>query len=122
MEILLAVTVAYLIFLIFNKLTAPKVEHVSGKMLDQMIGDKTNKKQFIDVRTPGEFSSRKVKGFQNIPLDQLQKRIKEINTEIPVVVMCASGSRSMKAAKILSKNGFKNIVNVKGGISTYSGK
>lgn len=122
MEILLAVTVAYLVFLIFNKLTAPKVEHVSGKMLDQMIGDKTNKKQFIDVRTPGEFSSRKVKGFQNIPLDQLQKRIKEINAEIPVVVMCASGSRSMKAAKILSKNGFKNIINVKGGISTYSGK
>lgn len=122
MEILLAVTVAYLVFLIFNKLTAPKVEHVSGKMLDQMIGDKTNKKQFIDVRTPGEFSSRKVKGFQNIPLDQLQKRIKEINAEIPVVLMCASGSRSMKAAKILSKNGFKNIVNVKGGISTYSGK
>ena len=122
MEILLAVTVAYLVLLVFNKLTAPKVEHVSGKLLDQMIGDKSNKKQFIDVRTPGEFSSRKVKGFQNIPLDQLQKRIKEINAEIPVVLMCASGSRSMKAAKILSKNGFKNIANVKGGISTYSGK
>ncbi|GAB6109682.1 rhodanese-like domain-containing protein [Fusibacter bizertensis] len=122
MEILLAVLVAYVIFLIYNKITAPKVEHVSGNQLDQMIGDKANKKQFIDVRTPGEFSSRKVKGFQNIPLDQLQKRIKEIDGSMPVVVMCASGSRSMKAAKILSKNGIKNIVNVRGGISTYPGK
>lgn len=122
MEILLAVVVAYLLFFVYNKLTAPKVEHVSGNMLDQMVSDKSNKKQFIDVRTPSEFSSRKVKGFQNIPLDQLQKRIKEIDATMPVVVMCASGSRSMKAAKILSKNGIKNIVNVRGGISTYPRK
>ncbi|MDH8678283.1 rhodanese-like domain-containing protein [Fusibacter bizertensis] len=122
MDILLAVTVAYVIFLIISKLTAPKVEHVSGKMLDEMLGDKTNKKQYIDVRTAGEFNSRKVKGFKNIPLDQLHKRMKEIDADMPVVLMCASGSRSMKAAKILNKNGYKTIVNVKGGISSYPSK
>ena len=69
-----------------------------------------------------EFNSRKVKGFKNIPLDQLHKRMKEIDADMPVVLMCASGSRSMKAAKILNKNGYKIIVNVKGGISSYPSK
>lgn len=119
MEILLAITAAYIIMVLISKVTAPKVSHVSGRDLDAMIKDKQVKRQYVDVRTPNEFSGRKVKGFANIPLDQLGKRVKELNTEHPVVVMCASGSRSMRAARILSKNGFKQIVNVKGGISMY---
>ena len=122
MEILLAITAAYFIMVLISKMTAPKVTHVSGREIDALIKDKQNKKQFIDVRTPSEFNGRKVKGFSNIPLDQLGKRVKELNPELPVVVMCASGSRSMRAAKILSKNGYKQIINVKGGISTYPSK
>lgn len=122
MELLLAITAAYFIMVLFTRVTAPKVTHISGKEIDTLLKDKQSKKQFIDVRTANEFNGRKVKGFNNIPLDQLGRRVKELNPELPVVVMCASGSRSMRAARILSKNGFKQIINVKGGISTYPSK
>ena len=107
---------------VISKATAPKVTHVSGREIETLIKEKQIKRQFVDVRTASEFSGRKVKGFANIPLDQLGKRAKEMNPELPVVVMCASGSRSMKAARVLSKNGFKQIINVKGGISSVPSK
>lgn len=119
MEWLLYATGAYLILVVFSKLTAPKVESVSAKSLDALIADKSVKRQFVDVRTAGEFNGQKVKGFKNIPLDQLSKRMKEISPDQPVVLMCASGSRSMKAVKILYRNGYRQILNVKGGISAY---
>lgn len=122
MEILIGLTVVYFAMVVFQKVTAPKVTHIKGSVLDEMIKDKSVKRQFVDVRTVGEFGTRKVKGFMNIPLETLMKRMKELDPEKPVVVMCASGSRSMKAAKILSKAGFKDILNVRGGITSYSGK
>jgi len=119
MEILLGLTTAYLVLILFQKITGPKVTTVKGNQLDDMIKDKSVKRQFIDVRNENEFNTRKVKGFKNIPLGVLSKRLKEIDSEMPVVLMCASGARSMKAAQILSKAGYKNLVNVKGGMSSY---
>lgn len=119
MEILIGLTAAYLALVIFQKITRPKVTTVKGNQLDELIKDKSVKRQFVDVRNVDEFNSRKVKGFKNIPLGVLSKRMKEIDPEIPVVLMCASGARSMKAAQILSKAGYKNLYNVRGGISSY---
>lgn len=119
MEILIGLTAAYLALVIFQKITGPKVTTVKGNQLDELIKDKSVKRQFVDVRNVDEFNSRKVKGFKNIPLSVISKRMKEIDPEIPVVLMCASGARSMKAAQILSKAGYKNLYNVRGGISSY---
>lgn len=119
MEILIGLTAAYLALIIFQKLTGPKVTMVKGSQLDEMIKDKSVKRQFVDVRNIDEYNARKVKGFRNIPLNVLSKRLKELDPDVQVVLMCASGARSMKAAQILSKAGYKNLVNVRGGISSY---
>ncbi len=119
MEILIGLTAAYLALIIFQKLTGPKVITVKGSQLDEMIKDKSVKRQFVDVRNIDEYNARKVKGFRNIPLNVLSKRLKELDPDVPVVLMCASGARSMKAAQILSKAGYKKLVNVRGGISSY---
>jgi len=119
MEILIGLTAAYLALIIFQKLTGPKVITVKGSQLDEMVNDKAVKRQFVDVRNIDEYNARKVKGFRNIPLNVLSKRLKELDPEVPVVLMCASGARSMKAAQILNKAGYKKLVNVRGGISSY---
>lgn len=119
MEILIGLTAAYLALIIFQKITGPKVITVKGNQLDEMVKDKSVKRQFVDVRNIDEYNARKVKGFRNIPLNVLSKRMKELDPEVPVVLMCASGARSMKAAQILSKAGYKKLVNVRGGISSY---
>lgn len=42
--------------------------------------------------------------------------------EIPVYVMCHHGSRSVQVAMWLAQQGFKNVINVSGGIDAYARK
>lgn len=111
--------VAIVAYFAFKKLTEPKVDKINSETLNQMLKDKSIKRQFIDVRTQSEFKTNNVKGFRNIPLQSLASRAKELDKEKPVVLMCASGHRSMQAAKILKRLGVETIVNLSGGLSAY---
>lgn len=75
--------------------------------------------QFVDVRTPGEYKANHRKPFKNIPLAHLAKQSTELDKNKEVVVICQSGMRSKKASKILKKQGFENVVNVKGGMGAW---
>jgi rhodanese-related sulfurtransferase len=76
--------------------------------------------QFVDVRTPGEYNRNHVKPFRNIPLYELTARLSELDPSKEVVVICQSGIRSSKAARVLKRKGFSNIANVKGGMSAWN--
>ncbi len=66
----------------------------------------------IDVRSLAEFSSGNAPGSVNIPLNELSHRLNEISRQAPVVVGCASGTRSGMAKMLLKKHGFKQVYNV----------
>jgi len=70
----------------------------------------------LDVRTPQENAEARIKNSLLIPLDQLESRLDEIPKDKPILVYCRSGSRSLFAAQILEKNGFKEVLNLKEGI------
>ncbi|MEU6577519.1 rhodanese-like domain-containing protein [Streptomyces sp. NPDC046805] len=62
----------------------------------------------IDVRTPGEYASGHLPGALNIPLDQIRRALPEIRYAAEhgdVLVVCASGSRSERACKLLAEQG-----------------
>ncbi|WP_156289466.1 rhodanese-like domain-containing protein [Oceanobacillus salinisoli] len=80
---------------------------------------KDNHVQFIDVRTPGEYKVNHRKPFKNIPLSNLSSKVDTLDKEKELVVICQSGMRSAKAAKMLKKQGFQKIYNVKGGMSAW---
>lgn len=67
--------------------------------------------QVVDVRSRGEFSSGAREGSINIPLDELERAADRLDREKPVVLCCASGSRSGMAVTILKRKGFRNVVN-----------
>ena len=63
----------------------------------------------IDVRTPGEFNSGNIKGSTNVPLDQIQSNIKEIEKlNKGVIFCCASGVRSGQATSIAKSRGIES--------------
>lgn len=70
---------------------------------------------FVDVRTPGEYTSGTFDGAQNIPLNELEGRLNELEKNDQIVVFCRSGGRASQALQILSQNGFTNVIN---GINT----
>ena len=70
------------------------------------------KAQIVDVRTRAEYSSASHPKAINIPLDQLEARIKELDRNRPILVCCASGSRSASGVSILKKAGFTEVANL----------
>ena len=64
---------------------------------------------------------RSTDGVQNISVRQLMNRTNElpIDTSAPIVTLCASGSRSMKAAHILQQLGYTNVMNLEGGTTGW---
>jgi rhodanese-related sulfurtransferase len=69
----------------------------------------------VDVRKKSEFDTEHVVGAINIPLNQLYAQLHLIPQEIPFIVYCAGGYRSMIAASILQQNGYSHFKDVVGG-------
>lgn len=80
----------------------------------------------LDVRTDKEYTGPlgHIKESKHIPVDQLESRLSELNRdkEKVIITTCHSGTRSDWAAKILMKAGFPHVMNMKGGMSTWSEK
>ena len=83
-----------------------------------------NEYQFVDVRTSSEFYSEKIPGF-NILIDYYilegdYSLLDDLDKEIPVVIMCNSGNRSVDASNILVDEGF-TVYNLENGIEGWYG-
>ncbi|MDR4888355.1 rhodanese-like domain-containing protein [Fredinandcohnia sp. QZ13] len=118
MEYINYIVFALIVIFIVQRFVPTKgIKNITTVELKNELKDKT--KQFIDVRTPGEFKGYHIKGFKNMPLQQLAQKVNELSKDKEVVVICQSGMRSQKASKQLKKLGFKHITNVKGGVSSW---
>ncbi|TYB78019.1 molybdopterin-synthase adenylyltransferase MoeB [Bizionia saleffrena] len=70
----------------------------------------------LDVRTPLEREHFNIGGL-HIPLQELDRRFKELQTEKDIIVYCKAGMRSEMAIHILREKGLKNtLINLKGGL------
>ncbi|HET7144808.1 MAG TPA: rhodanese-like domain-containing protein [Anaerolineales bacterium] len=82
----------------------------------------------LDVREPAELEYAKITDsrLEVIPMsrlagegaDALPESVK--SQEVPVYVMCHHGNRSMQVTGWLVQQGYKNAVNVSGGIDAYA--
>ena len=66
----------------------------------------------VDVRTPGEFMGGHVAGSVNIPLQEVPERVEELRRMAkPLILCCASGSRSGQATYFLEQQGLEQVYN-----------
>jgi rhodanese-related sulfurtransferase len=66
----------------------------------------------VDVRSPAEYASGHAAGSLNLPLPDLTHRASELPQSVPLVVGCASGTRSGMAVRQLKKMGFQEAYNI----------
>lgn len=66
----------------------------------------------VDVRSAAEFAGGNAPGSINIPLQELGSRLKEVPASAPVVLCCASGTRSGMARLMLKRKGYKQVFNI----------
>lgn len=64
----------------------------------------------VDVRSPGEFGGGHLEGAVNVPVDQIGAKAASLGgKDRPIVVYCASGMRSARAAGLLRGAGFGEV-------------
>jgi rhodanese-related sulfurtransferase len=77
----------------------------------------------LDVRDPGEWDDDlgHIEGARQIPLAELPSRVAEVAAwrDRPVVVVCRVGVRSQRAAELLADAGYRQVVNLEGGMTAW---
>jgi rhodanese-related sulfurtransferase len=75
----------------------------------------------IDVRDAAEYGAGHVLGAKNMPVARLAAAGAELakRKAKPLIVYCASGERSTKAAAALRKQGFERVFSLAGGMKAW---
>lgn len=75
--------------------------------------------QLVDVREAEEHGAGNIGGI-NLPLSGFEPMISALDTQRPVILYCASGKRSMRAAGMLVAAGFGNVCHLAGGVGAIA--
>lgn len=75
----------------------------------------------LDVRDGNEYAGGHIPNAKHIPLAELDKRLSEIAKykDKPVIVSCRTGMRAGGALRILQKNQFTQVYQLRGGITAW---
>jgi phage shock protein E len=73
----------------------------------------------VDIRERDEFMAVRIEDCLFIPMSQLGVRLDEIPRDRPVMLICATGSRSTGATAYLLGHGWQDVGSVAGGIDGW---
>ena len=74
----------------------------------------------IDVREEFELEISKLDEAIHIPMNDLPKRLDELNENIEYVIMCRTGVRSAQICEFLANQNFRSVANLTGGINEWA--
>jgi rhodanese-related sulfurtransferase len=74
--------------------------------------------QVIDVRSPSEYATGHIPGAVNMPMDQVQSRLPDMESQALIVLLCQSGQRARMVAGLLESCG-KELRILEGGTSAW---
>src|SRR5689334_21708513 len=83
--------------------------------------ERLNDATFLDVRELDEYEQGMIPGSVFIPRGHLESQVenKLTDREKPIVIYCASGVRSVFAAKTLQDLGYRDVVSMTGGFGRW---
>ncbi|MFM6964073.1 MAG: rhodanese-like domain-containing protein [Sphingomonadales bacterium] len=79
----------------------------------------------IDVRTPAEWQQGVIDGadlFIDYNGPDFKNQLAKLDKSKTYIVYCRSGARSAGASQVMTNAGFKNVINMQGGITSWGGK
>jgi rhodanese-related sulfurtransferase len=102
----------------FGRIFGEPVSTITAPELNEQI--KHGKRPFLlDVRQPEEFRHSHIAGAKLIPLGELSKRMQEVPRSRAIICICASGHRSVPAARKLMAAGYNSVSSMKDGMNAW---
>jgi hydroxyacylglutathione hydrolase len=90
---------------------------ITPQTLEQQL--RSGELQVLDVRREPEWDGGHIEGATWWPLDNFRVSPPEIDHTMPLAVHCKGGYRSMIAASLLQRAGFRTVINVSGGFDAW---
>lgn len=72
----------------------------------------------LDVREPSEWECGRIAGALHIPMAELARRRDELPSDVPIIAVCRSGSRSAHVTAALVRAGYQ-AENLSGGLKGW---
>jgi rhodanese-related sulfurtransferase/TusA-related sulfurtransferase len=104
---------------------APALSEINVDELYERLGTVDCPAIIVDVREPKEYQNvGHIKDAKLIPLGKLVRNVELLNEykDKEIVILCAVGGRSMMAAQLLVREGYKDVRNLSGGIRVWQRK
>lgn len=95
------------------------IQDINVKQLAERINNGTAP-ALIDVREPDEYALVRLPGAVLKPLGGIYQWARELDKDQEYVLYCHTGTRSRQATYMLERMGFKNVLNLSGGIDAWS--
>ncbi len=96
-----------------------EVPQISVLQLYEELCDHNDGLQVIDVRRPMEWETGHLERAHLKPLHQLRESLSDLEREKPIAAHCKGGYRSSIATSILKGAGFKEVMNIVGGLDAW---
>jgi len=106
-------------FLVLKPAAATGVIDVDAQKVQELMDDGV---RVIDIRTPGEYEAGHIVGSELVPMNELPTESQAWDKTEPVIIYCATGSRSVEVVNYLAEQGFDTIYHYASGIVTWDGE
>lgn len=96
------------------------MQSITPEQLKELLDQAGADVRLIDVREPWEFEICRIEGAENIPMSELPARLSGLDPGRKTVIICHHGARSLQVANYLAGTGFKDIMNLEGGVDAWA--
>lgn len=91
-------------------------------LTEEEFGKDLRKVQLIDLREKDKFEHGHIMGARNMPISSFQMKKGSIRKDVPVYLYDQNGRTALRAARMLKKDGHKDLNVLKQGIAKWTGK
>lgn len=109
----------FVFWIVWKRFIAPKISGVKSMAASNYLSFRDQEHTLLDVRSLAEWESGHPSKAVHIALGEINSRISELAKDKPLVVICASGNRSVVAATKLAQAGFDDVYNFSGGMGSW---
>ena len=95
------------------------MQTITAEQLSTQLGN-GDKVVLLDVRDPWEYEICRLSGSLNIPMNEIAEKTNELDPDARTIVICHFGMRSMEVGNFLESAGFRDIVNLEGGLDAWA--
>lgn len=96
------------------------MRHMTASELKSVLDGSGQPPVLVDVREPWEFQICRIENSKHIPMSNIMRALNEFDPAQELVLICHHGVRSQRVGAYLTQAGFRNLINLDGGINAWA--